>query len=57
MTGRATEPGGPPPTEPPAAPRRGGFPAPLTILLGMLLLVWLAAFLIPSGAYLTDATG
>lgn len=57
MSDRETKPGGPPPAGPPAAGRRGGFPAPLTILLGVLLLVWLAAFLIPSGAYLTDATG
>lgn len=41
----------------PVAPRRRGFPAPLNILLGVLLLVWLAAFVIPSGAYQTDAAG
>lgn len=37
--------------------RRGGFPAPLTILTIVLALVWLASFFIPSGAYLLDETG
>ena len=41
--------------EPPQ--RKSAFPAPLTILLGVLVLVWLAAFLIPSGQYQLDETG
>lgn len=36
---------------------RRTFPAPLTILLFVLLLVWLAALLIPSGQYQLDASG
>ncbi len=38
-------------------PRKRAFPAPLTILLGVLVLVWVAAFLIPSGQYQLDETG
>lgn len=34
-----------------------GFPTPLTILLLVLVLVWAAAFLIPSGQYELDAAG
>lgn len=34
-----------------------GFPAPITILLAVLFLVWLAAFFIPSGQYALDAAG
>ena len=30
------------------------FPAPATILIGVLLLVWLVTFLIPAGEYLRD---
>ncbi len=40
-----------------AAKKKRGFPAPITILLAVLLLVWLAAFFIPSGAYQLDAAG
>lgn len=39
----------------PARPSR--FPSPLGILAGVLVLVWLAAFLIPAGEYLLDAEG
>jgi uncharacterized ion transporter superfamily protein YfcC len=34
-----------------------GFPAPITILTLVLVLVWLAAFFIPSGQYQLDASG
>jgi len=37
--------------------RKSGFPAPITILTLVLVLVWLAAFFIPSGRYLLDASG
>ena len=45
-----------------AAPRSsekkgGSFPAPVTILAIVLVLVWIAAFFIPSGEYKLDATG
>ncbi len=39
----------------PAARRKRGFPAPATILPAVLVLVWIAAFLIPSGEYQRDA--
>ena len=39
----------------PVAKRRRGFPAPVTILTVVLVLVWLAAFFIPSGEYQRDA--
>jgi uncharacterized ion transporter superfamily protein YfcC len=34
-----------------------GFPAPVTILAAVLILVWIAAFFIPSGQYQIDAGG
>jgi len=37
--------------------RRSAFPAPITILLLVLIAVWLAAFFIPSGQYQLDASG
>ena len=40
------------------APKRTrGFPAPVTILTFVLILVWIAAFFIPSGQYKLDAGG
>jgi uncharacterized ion transporter superfamily protein YfcC len=40
------------------APRkRAGFPAPITILTLVLVLVWFAAFFIPAGQYQLDASG
>ena len=39
----------------PAARGKRGFPAPATILPAVLVLVWIAAFLIPSGEYQRDA--
>ena len=37
--------------------RSRAFPSPLVILTGLLVLVWLAAFFIPSGEYAHDASG
>ncbi len=37
--------------------KQRGFPAPVTILALLLVLVWIAAFFIPSGAYQHDAGG
>ena len=37
--------------------RKRGFPAPVTILTFVLILVWIAAFFIPSGQYKLDASG
>lgn len=37
--------------------RKRGFPAPVTILSVVLILVWIAAFFIPSGQYKLDASG
>ena len=37
--------------------RRAGFPAPITILTLVLVLVWLLTFFIPSGQYQLDASG
>ena len=34
-----------------------GFPAPVTILTFVLILVWIAAFFIPSGQYKLDGSG
>ncbi len=34
-----------------------GFPSPLTILIGVLVLVWIATFFIPAGEYKLDAAG
>jgi hypothetical protein len=39
------------------ARRKGGFPAPITILLAVLLAVWIAAFFIPSGEFQLDENG
>jgi uncharacterized ion transporter superfamily protein YfcC len=36
---------------------KGGFPSPLTILTGVLVLVWIATFFIPAGQYELDAAG
>src|SRR5208337_3418425 len=41
----------------PAAERTRGFPAPVTILTVVLILVWIAAFFIPSGQYRLDESG
>ena len=41
----------------PAPKRTPGFPAPVTILTVVLILVWIAAFFIPSGQYRLDETG
>ena len=43
------------PAAPPPAKR--AFPPPLVILTALLVLVWTAAFFIPSGQYALDATG
>ena len=45
------------PKQAPAEKRRRGFPAPVTILTFILILVWVAAFFIPSGQYTLDASG
>src|SRR5262245_2549423 len=37
--------------------RKRGFPAPVTILSFVLILVWIAAFFIPSGQYELDGSG
>src|ERR1700756_5754569 len=37
--------------------RKRGFPAPVTILTFVLILVWIAAFFIPSGQYELDGSG
>src|SRR5262245_15692110 len=37
--------------------KKGGFPAPITILALVLVAVWMAAFFIPSGEYQLDAGG
>ncbi len=41
----------------PGEKRPRGFPAPVTILISVLVLVWIAAFFIPSGRYKLDASG
>jgi len=41
----------------PREKRKRGFPAPVTILTFVLILVWIAAFYIPSGQYKLDASG
>jgi uncharacterized ion transporter superfamily protein YfcC len=44
----------------PLAPGKGlkrGFPAPVTILTLVLIVVWVAAFFIPSGQYKVDVGG
>jgi uncharacterized ion transporter superfamily protein YfcC len=45
------------PGEAPGARRKRGFPAPVTILTLVLVIVWVAAFFIPSGQYKLDASG
>ena len=40
-----------------AMQRKRGFPAPVTILTFVLIVVWVAAFFIPSGRYKFDASG
>lgn len=50
----------PPPDEPATAPpegKRRGFPTPFGILGIVVLLVWLATFVIPAGLYQRDDTG
>jgi uncharacterized ion transporter superfamily protein YfcC len=37
--------------------RKRRFPAPVTILTFVLILVWIAAFFIPSGQYELDGSG
>ena len=37
--------------------RKRSFPSPVVILTGLLVLVWIAAFFIPSGQYALDAAG
>jgi uncharacterized ion transporter superfamily protein YfcC len=37
--------------------KKGGFPAPITILLAVLLAVWIAAFFIPAGEFQRDENG
>src|SRR5262249_28726626 len=37
--------------------RKRGFPEPVTVLTVVLVLVWIAAFYIPSGQYQLDASG
>ena len=37
--------------------RKRGFPAPVTILISVLILVWMAAFFIPSGQCKLDGSG
>ena len=41
----------------PGEKRRRGFPAPVTILTVVLIVVWIAAFFIPSGQFKVDASG
>ena len=45
------------PAQPSDEKRRRAFPAPVTILTFVLILVWIAAFFIPSGQYSLDASG
>ena len=42
------------PTASPKAPRKFSFPSAFTVLAAVTLLVWLLAFIIPTGAYQTD---
>ena len=46
-----------PPPEPPRQGRKFKFPTAFTVLAGVLLLVWIASFFVPPGAYSKDATG
>ncbi len=50
----APEPGGP--EEEPTS-KKFKFPTAFTVLFAVLLLVWIASFFVPAGAYKTDATG
>jgi hypothetical protein len=43
--------------DPEAEPSKKAFPSPLTILTLILVLVWVAAFFIPSGQYRLDDAG
>jgi hypothetical protein len=45
------------PVLPSGEKQKRGFPAPVTILTLVLILVWVAAFFIPSGQYELDASG
>jgi len=46
-----------PPPEPPPARRTFKFPTAFTVLAAVLLLVWIASFFVPPGAYKKDAAG
>jgi uncharacterized ion transporter superfamily protein YfcC len=53
-----TSPGGSPaPPDTPAPEKKFKFPTAFTVLVGVLLLVWIASFFVPPGAYTTDAAG
>jgi uncharacterized ion transporter superfamily protein YfcC len=43
--------------ETPGGTKRFRFPTAFTVLFGVLLLVWIASFFVPAGAYKTDANG
>jgi uncharacterized ion transporter superfamily protein YfcC len=43
--------------QPSGEKRKSGFPAPVTILTFVLILVWIAAFFVPPGEYTHDPTG
>ena len=44
-------------TQPSCEKGKRGFPAPVTILTFVLIVVWIAAFFIPSGEYKLDGSG
>lgn len=44
----------PPPEEPPPTGKKFRFPTAFTVLAAVLLLVWIATFFVPAGAYTTD---
>jgi uncharacterized ion transporter superfamily protein YfcC len=43
--------------EPPQESKRFKFPTAFTVLFAVLLLVWIASFFVPAGAYKTDSAG
>jgi uncharacterized ion transporter superfamily protein YfcC len=45
----------PAPAMPPREPRKLKFPTAFTVLAAVLLLVWIASFFVPAGAYKLDA--
>src|SRR5204862_4094402 len=58
VSGGDVDPAAPaPPPEPPRQGRKFKFPTAFTVLAGVLLLVWIASFFVPPGAYSKDATG